>query len=241
VINLDPVEHITVSEKIAEQIIELVTTGRLRPGDRLPSERDLMEQLHVSRSPIREALRSLSLVGLLETRPGDGTYVSERIHGALAVQLASPLMLGRPDVLEWREVREPLEEQAAGLAAARATPEGVARLEAILAQMSAAGNDPESSSEADIAFHEAIGALSRNVTLQQLLRLCHDVYRGFLRDRRVHFVVGKVPEAGLREVVEAIKAGDAEAASRAMAAHLRVSKQEALVQELQGALGFVQR
>ncbi|MBN1246506.1 MAG: FadR family transcriptional regulator, partial [Anaerolineae bacterium] len=78
-----------------------------------------------------------------------------------------------------------------------------------------------------------IADMSGNSTLQELMRLFHDAYRGFLSDRRMHFAVGRVAECGHREIVDAIKAGDAEAAGRAMVHHLRVSKQQSLVEELE--------
>lgn len=230
-INLEPVERATVSERIAQKIIDLVNTGELKPGDRLPSERDLMAQLQVSRTPIREALRSLSLIGLLETRPGDGTYVSEHLTSALASQLAWPMVLGRQDVLEWIEVRGLLETHVAGLAAERATPSLIRRLEDALETYHDATEEFERLVGAEIAFHEVIVDMTGNETLKQLMRIFYDVYRQLVRDRRLHFAVGRTFEQGHREILEAIKAGDAEAASQAMTDHLRISKQQALAEE----------
>lgn len=168
-ISFEPVERTTVSEEIAQKVIELVNNGSLEPGDKLPSERKLMDQLNVSRSPIREALRSLSLIGLLETRPGNGTYVSEHLTPTLTDQINLSIMVKKADILEWLEVREPLEIQAASLAAERATPKGIERLQSVLDVYYDSTSDPQRLVEAEIQFHQTVVSLAGNTTLNQLM------------------------------------------------------------------------
>ncbi len=230
--NFKPVERATVSEKIARRIIELINKGKLQPGDKLPSERHLMEQLHVSRSPIREALRSLSLIGLLETRPGDGTYVSEHLTTTLADQVEWSILMDKEDILEWLEVREPLEVQAAGLAAERITPKGLRRLETALADYYNNADDPERLAEAEIRFHQTVVDIADNDTLRRLMGIFYDFYRQYVQQRRFRFATKNPHKQGHQEIIEAIKVGDTEAARQAMKNHLSVSKQRALAEEL---------
>jgi GntR family transcriptional repressor for pyruvate dehydrogenase complex len=231
-INFEPVERTTVSEEIAKKIINLVNSGSLLPGDKLPSERKLMDQLNVSRSPIREALRSLSLIGLLDTRPGDGTYVSEHLTPNLANQVDWSILMSKSDVLEWLEVREPLEIQAAALAAERATPEDLERLKAALAMYYDSTDDPKRLSEAEIQFHRTIVCIAGNMTLQQLMDIFYGFYRKYVQQQRFHFAVKDPRSQGHQEIVEAIRTGDTDAAREAMTRHLSVSKQRALAEEL---------
>ncbi|MGC9398070.1 MAG: FadR/GntR family transcriptional regulator [Anaerolineae bacterium] len=226
-----PVERTTVSEKIAKRIIALINTGKLKPGDKLPSERELMEQLHVSRSPIREALRSLSLIGLLETRPGDGTYISQHLTPALVNQIDWSMLIEKEDILEWLEVREPLEIQAAGLAAERATPEEIKHLEQMLSLYYNGIDDLERLVEREIRFHKAVVDMADNEILSELMEIFYGFYHRYVQQHRFYFTV-KPREQGHQGIVQAIKAGDPDAAREAMRTHLSVSRQRALAEEL---------
>lgn len=231
-ISFEPVDRTTVSEEIAKKIIDLVNSGSLKPGDKLPSERKLMDQLNVSRSPIREALRSLSLIGLLETRPGDGTYVSEHLTPTLTDQIDWSILMRKADIVEWLEVREPLEIQAATLAAERATQEGVEKLQSALQEYYDSSSDPQRLAQAEIQFHQAVVNLAGNATLRELMNIFYDFYRTYVQQERFHFAVKNPRAQGHRDIVEAIRAGDAEAAREAMIQHLSISKQRALAEEL---------
>ncbi len=230
-VNFDPVERTTMSEEIARKIIALINNGSLKPGDKLPSERKLMAQLDVSRSPIREALRSLSLIGLLETRAGDGTYVSEHLNPALVDEIDWSILIDKEDIMEWMEVREPLEIQAAGLAAERATRENVERLEEALQLYYNGLDDLEQLAEIEINFHQTIVEIADNEILRKLMDNFYIFYRRYVHQHRYYFSVTP-REQGHREIVEAIKAGDPDAAQRAMINHLTISKQRALAEEL---------
>ncbi|MBN1260235.1 MAG: FadR family transcriptional regulator [Anaerolineae bacterium] len=230
-ISFEPVERTTVSERIARRIINMINTGALKPGDKLPSERELMDQLHVSRSPIREALRSLSLLGVLETRAGDGTYVNEHITNTLADALEWYVLLGKRDILEWIEVREPLEIQAAGLAAQRVSPKTIKYLEKALVAYYDETEDFETMVETEINFHKAVVEISGNQTLKQVMAVFYDLYHDFVIHQRVAYARRDPREQGHQAIVDAIKTGDENAARKAMAEHLRISKQRALAEK----------
>jgi GntR family transcriptional repressor for pyruvate dehydrogenase complex len=233
-VSFEPVERTTVSEEIAKKIIDLINCGSLQPGDKLPSERALMDQLNVSRSPIREALRSLSLIGLLETRPGDGTYVSEHLTPSLVGHVDWSVLMDREDIFEWLEVREPLEIQAARLAAERATAEDVLRLEEALTAYHECADDEEQMVESEIRFHQTIAEIGGNETLRQLMTVLYTTYRRLVLQQRFRFAVRNRFALGHREICEAIRAGDGEAARKAMEHHLSLSRQRSLAETLNG-------
>lgn len=164
-----------LSDQIADQIKKLIQVNHLQVGDRLPSERDLSEQLQVSRSPVREAIRMLNSQGLLVTKRGGGTYVqltsaqwSNKTIAPLAGLLHQDLEY-RYDVLE---ARQALEKKTAALAALRATEkdkENIQRCFDVLIKYQRLG-DNEMSARADAQFHLAIAEASHNVVLIQVMR-----------------------------------------------------------------------
>ena len=126
-----PIQSVKVFEQVAEQIEKRILDGELRSGDRLPTERELAEQFHVSRTAVREAMKILAQKGLVDMRPGRGTIVIDGAHEAMqnSIDLAMKLKLGEvggSDNLV--EVREILETEIAALAAARATEKEIAAM-----------------------------------------------------------------------------------------------------------------
>jgi GntR family transcriptional regulator, transcriptional repressor for pyruvate dehydrogenase complex len=159
----------TVTDEAIAKIREMIVSGRWRPGDRLPREADLAVQLGLSRNSLREAVRALALVHVLEVRQGDGTYVSS-LEPDLLLETTSFVthLLQDHTVLELFEVRRLLEPAAAALAAVRMDASGRARLKAELDRMRAAGA-VEELVDADMAFHSAIAAAAGNAVLCALL------------------------------------------------------------------------
>lgn len=132
---LERPRKVTVVESIVEQIVRQIQSGKLKPGDRLPSERQLIEMLGVSRSSVREALQGLVVMGMVESRHGQGSFVSQGVT-RLQPKLDSPalpLSLQRAMRLHLIEARRTIECPVAELAAARAGEEGLARLRAVFA------------------------------------------------------------------------------------------------------------
>jgi GntR family transcriptional repressor for pyruvate dehydrogenase complex len=207
-----------------ERIGELIQTGALRPGDRLPPEGDLASELAVSRSSLREAVRALTFMGVLRTRQGDGTYVTE-LDGAtlleslgFAVDLASDRTL-----LEFFQLRRLLEPAAAALAAGLATDTDLADLGACLARMeeAAAAGDSDRFIDADLDFHHTVTGVVGNEVLSGLLRALG------LRSVRGHRWRARTDRAALdrslaehRAILDAVAAHDGDAARAAATAHL---------------------
>jgi GntR family transcriptional regulator, transcriptional repressor for pyruvate dehydrogenase complex len=159
----------SVTDEAIEKIKEMIISGALRPGDRLPREADLAQRLGLSRSSLREAVRALSLVRILDVRQGDGTYVTSLDSALLLDALSFVIELNQDQsVLELLEARRLLEADAAGLAAVRIAPEQVAELRALLEAMPGC-SDVEDFVENDIGFHRTIAEAAGNGVLAKLL------------------------------------------------------------------------
>lgn len=159
----------TVTDEAIAKIREMIVSGRWRPGDRLPREADLALQLGLSRNSLREAVRALALVRVLEVRQGDGTYVSS-LEPDLLLETTTFVahLLQDHTVLELFEVRRLLEPAAAALAAVRMDEAERHHLRAELERMRAAGN-LEEQMDADMAFHSVIARAAGNAVLSSLL------------------------------------------------------------------------
>ena len=214
--------------KLADQVVSAVegqiAAGAHQPGEKLPPERVLCAQFGVSRTALREAVRSLVAKGLLEVRAGGGTRV-RRPSAAPASQLlglAVQATSAGPGVT-WAhvlEARRVLEEEIAGLAAARRTEGDLEALRAAIDEMRARRDDAEDWSRADVRFHDALAVASGNPLMPLLL----GAMQGALLDaRRLAHRLPRTPVEALQHhlrVYAAVAAGDAAGARAAMHAHL---------------------
>ncbi|MEH1128153.1 FadR/GntR family transcriptional regulator [Micromonospora sp. CPCC 206061] len=158
-----------VTDEAIEKIKGMIVAGDLRPGDRLPREADLAERLGLSRNSLREAVRALSLIRVLDVRQGDGTYVTSLAPGLLLDALSFVVDFHRDDtVLEFFEVRRILEPAASALAARRMTDADIASLRAIHAALGDAPTIDELVSN-DLEFHRRIAAGAGNGVLCSLI------------------------------------------------------------------------
>ncbi|MGM0569083.1 FadR/GntR family transcriptional regulator [Marinobacter sp.] len=163
--NLTPIRRGSLVETAIESLRQAIQQGKWPVGQRLPVEADLAESLGVSRNTVREAVRVLAHVGMLETRQGDGTYVrSTRDPGE------SLRRIGRSRLRDQLEVRIMLEAEAAGLAARRRTANDIERMTAALDRRARAGDDLEQRIAHDEAFHHALVEAAHNPALLELYR-----------------------------------------------------------------------
>ena len=160
----------SLSDKAIARIRELIHSGHLPPGSRLPPEQQLASELGLSRNLTREAVKALVVARVLEIRRGDGTYVTSLEPAVLLEGLGAAVELLQGDTqLELAEVRRLFEPVATGAAAARITPAELGEVERHLAAMRAAKDDVELLNEHDAAFHRAVFAATGNRTLASLL------------------------------------------------------------------------
>ena len=208
-------------EQVAEQIRRLISGGKLKPGDLLPPERELAAKLGVGRSSIRDAVRTLEVMGILEPRQGHGTVVRDLSTDALVVPLASVLTRKREMVQELLDVRRMIEPGLAARAAKNATREEIARMGEILARHEGKLRRGEQAVDEDDAFHYAIALAARNSVVLRVL----DVLMDLLRESRSRSlqVPGRPRRSfdGHRRILRAIERRDAEAAETAVKKHLK--------------------
>ena len=226
--HLEEIDIPRPSDLILQQIRDLIKTGVLKPGQRLPSERALCERFGVGRGHVREALRKLEFYGIVKTRPQSGTVVERIGVRALDGLIENVLGIGgETDHVTLYEVRNMLEIQAAALAADRATADLIAAIaEADDAHGEAIAGGASGMDE-DALFHVRIAEASGNILLHTLISiLAPDIIKvsetsGTCREGRAEDA-----RAEHRQILDAIRARDSEAAADAMAAHIGLSRQQ---------------
>jgi GntR family transcriptional repressor for pyruvate dehydrogenase complex len=206
--------------EITRTLLDYLLSGEIETGSRIPPERQLAEALGIGRSAVREAIKSLSLLGLLDVRQGDGTYLSRSGSDLLPQVIEWGLLLGEQRIFDLVEARAEIEIMVAGFAAERANEESVARLRERLEALREAGEDVSKYVEADVALHLEIATLSENeifVSLVSSLRSLLGVWA-----KRVLAHAGETASSfAMHEpIVEAIARGDVEASRQAMRAHM---------------------
>ncbi|MEJ8473598.1 FadR/GntR family transcriptional regulator [Roseibium algae] len=220
------IDQTRTADAAIQQIEELILSGVLRPGDRLPAERDLSGELDVSRPVLREALKTLEQRGLLSSRQGGGTFVADVI-GPIFSEAVVALIGRHPSATsDYLEFRKDIEAVAAGHAAERASQTDHKILTEIIGQMDSAhaAGDHQREAELDVGLHQAIGEAAHNVILLHSLRSCYRLLTNgvfFNRQRLDHHPTAHtVVLAQHKEIVAHIIAGDAQAASEASRQHI---------------------
>jgi len=207
-----------VYEEVAKQLERLILK-KLQPGDKLPAERELAEMFGVSRSSIRDAIRSLELVGLVEPRQGAGTVVRE----VSAESLVNPLtiVLARQQISELLDFRKMLEPPLAARAATHASVEDITEMEEILRRQDDKLRRRELAIEEDSEFHYNVAMASDNSVVLKVLDVLMDLLRE-TRERALQ-VEGRPQKslAGHRRILMAIKRRDPAAAEDAMRRHIQ--------------------
>jgi GntR family transcriptional regulator, transcriptional repressor for pyruvate dehydrogenase complex len=208
-------------DRATDRILEMVVSGGLSPGERLPPERELCARLNVSRTVVREALNLLEARGLISIEHGRGAVVSGGNTDAVRDTLGLILRVRPKALWEVLEMRRILEVEISGLAAERATEEDIAAMRVQLERMATSIDAPEGYAEADAAFHVLFARATHNGVLLTMLEPIVDLLRA---SRRVS--AARRPGSALRalgeheEILRCVEAGDAERARREMRAHL---------------------
>ena len=217
-----PIHSSKVYEQITEQIEQLILSGKLRSGDRLPTERELAEQFQASRTAVREAMKTLAQKGLVDMRPGRGTIVIDGTSQAMRHSLGLMMRVGQADGPEnLVEVREILEPEIAALAAARATEEHIAALQEAVEIMDASLDDADTFIDADNDFHRALAKATQNALILSFLDSIVDLLSE--QRKNIFSVTGGSSRGQMHHklLLAAIQRHDPEAARVAMRAHLQ--------------------
>jgi GntR family transcriptional repressor for pyruvate dehydrogenase complex len=206
--------------ELTRKLLDYLLSGEVEPGTKIPGERHLAEALGVGRSAVREAIKSLSLLGLLDVRQGDGTYLSRSGSDLLPKVIEWGLLLKVPSIMDLLEARAEIEIVTAGLAAMRAGEPEVTRLQERLRAMRSAGDDVDAYVEADIAFHLEIARASGNEVLANLVVSLRALLRVWFDRVLRHAGETKTSLAMHEPIAKAIASSDPEAARVAMKAHM---------------------
>jgi GntR family transcriptional repressor for pyruvate dehydrogenase complex len=207
-------------QEIVDQIQQQILSGALKPGDQIPAERDLADRFGVSRTAVREAIKSLTEKGLIEVYVGRGTFVTNLSPDRVVESLTLLLRNEHDNIPRLQEAREVLEVPMARLAALRRTDENIARLRAIAAEMEEEQSISPRLIDADTDFHVEVARATGN----PVLVLMSQTIVALLRSERLDGnSVGdslSAAFAGHRDIVDAIADGDGNRAAQAMADHL---------------------
>ncbi len=218
---LTPITRTTLTADICRQMVNHLIRGVWSEGDRIPAERDLCQQLGVGRASLREALKALEIMGMIETRLGDGTYVCKRSEFFSRPLLWAIVSGSEADMNELVEARVLIEVELAGMAAERATDEDIEHLTELLDRMSKVKKSPQEFVQADVDFHLTLARAASNKILMNALQM--------IRNLLHRWILSAVGTSGIadkacsqhKRMLAAIKTGDAATARKEMRRHLR--------------------
>lgn len=215
----------TPVSEVARRMLDLFTSGSIAPGTRLPPERQLAATLGVGRSAVREALAALEILGIVDVRPGSGTYLRGTASELLPQTLRWGLLIGERNTAQLLELRSGLEIYVARLAAARGDRADIAKVGAHLERMREGLSNLKLFAKADLDFHDALGRAAGNALLVDLLHVARSLLQVYA-DRAVH----DLDEARLAvqehdAIFRAVVVGDEDAAASAMAVHMATASE----------------
>jgi GntR family transcriptional regulator, transcriptional repressor for pyruvate dehydrogenase complex len=225
---LKAIKKIRLYEEVVGQLHQLIDAGKLKAGDRLPSERELAETFRVSRSSVREAIKTLENQGMVITRPGSGTFITAVNVEAIIPPLASLLSRGKDALIDLFEMRCLVEPNIAALAAERATPADILRLKEICTEQEQQIKQDTSAVDRDAAFHLTIGRATHNAALQRLVASIVEILKP-IREKSLQ-TPGRAHKslASHREILVAIERHDPELARQAMQRHIQAVEENVL-------------
>lgn len=216
----DPLKKVTICDMVVQNIINKIKSGQLKVGDRLPSERELAESLRVSRVSIREGIKVLASMGLLDVRIGDGTFVKKLDVSRVMEPLTCSLYLERLALSELMESRKIIEVSIAGLAASRATEENLTILRDTIEDMVNNYTNAEEFRESDVDFHVALAEAAQNAVLHKVLITVRDLLK--INSKATYHVPGACEKALKyhQGIYKAIEEKDSDKAKITMLQHL---------------------
>ncbi|MCC7446118.1 MAG: FadR family transcriptional regulator [Anaerolineae bacterium] len=207
-----------------DQIKQLIASGAVVPGQRLPPERELAERLGVGRNSVREALKILEAVGLVESRVGDGTFITAQTGASIGRTIGLSLALWGGTIVEILDARRMIEVEATRAAAEKITTQELSDLETELNRMESSDDQIEVYLTADMNFHRRIGQASHNTIIAHIISDLIDLLEQVLREASAHQLpLQNESTATHRAVFEAIAQHDGAAAAEAMRRHLEFS------------------
>ncbi|CCO06967.1 FadR/GntR family transcriptional regulator [Desulforamulus hydrothermalis] len=219
-----PIKTKKIYEEIVEQIKQMIARGELTPGDKLLPERELADRLQVGRSAVREAYRALEAIGVIEIRPGEGTFVRELGTKCMTDIMSLAVSTGKDTLFELLELRKIIETEAAALAAMRRTKEDLKNIKYWLDKMNEDINQGSLGDLSDIKFHYAIAAAAHNSLLMKIMNSISETMKREMKVVRQKLYLTPGTPRSLYEqhliIYDAIVSGDEAKAREAMLMHL---------------------
>lgn len=226
------VQHSSTADEVIRQVEWLILQGVMRPGDRLPAERELSLQLGVSRPVLRDALKDLEMRGLILSRHGGGTFVANVISDVFAEPVMDLIASHRKAIYDYLDYRKEIEAVAAGMAAERATDADLAMLSRVIETMRSAHKTGDFTEEAkaDVEFHNTVSEIAHNIILLHTLRSCYRLHMdGVFYNRTLLYSLPGVRADLLAQheaVASAIASRNPDAARSASRSHITYVEQK---------------
>ena len=218
---LNPVKNIKVYEVIMEEIKDIVKKGELKSGEKLPSERELADKLEVSRTSVREALKALTMLGLIESKHGECNFIKSNFENSLLEPLSIVFLLigsKNEDIIELRRIIEP---EAAGLAAKNITESELRDLKEIMKELNNS-LDAEICAQLDKKFHYKIAQASGNHLISTIMFSISSLIEKYIDSSRIHNINKKVVKLQHEEIYKALESRDSKKASEYVKKHLEL-------------------
>jgi GntR family transcriptional repressor for pyruvate dehydrogenase complex len=218
-----PIRSSKISDEVYKQLVSLISSGKLKPGEKLPSEREMATDLGISRQSIREALYRAETVGLIEVRHGEGSFVLSSIGEPLKPPLLVLLEEEAGRIFEFLEVRKLIEGWCAERAAREATAGDLAKLKGILEKMKNGTPGDRGWEEADVELHLSVAGAAHNVIAMHIMEALKESFGSFFRFRKVLMRPEKkdLLVQHHHEIYSAISQRNPSLAKRKIVAHLR--------------------
>jgi len=227
-LSIKPIQRRSIPEEIIRELQNLIDAGHYKPGSKLPGEREFSKMLKVSRPSLREALRTLSLLGIIENRPGSGTYLATSTAKSAIEPFSIILSIRKGAIQEIFEARESLEGTAAELAAQRRDDTDLLSMQRALKNMQSSLNDPQNYSLAELQFHQAVIEAGKNRIIADLME---KVYKLLVKTRNLVGRYSSDPHSYIVKdfanhelIFKYIKAKNTEMARKAMIDHMQILK-----------------
>ena len=217
---LEPIKRQKVAEQVRDRLCSMVQVGTWQSGQRLPSEKELCELLRVGRSSLREAVKSLEFMGLVEIRPGEGTFVTKDTSSAVDAAVARAVTLSQQDALDLIEARELIEAHMAALAALRIDADGLTELKGHWDRMRQNLSRPKPFVEADLSFHVCLAQAAQSRVLLRIYLTIRELLEQLIGQALGAPGTSQAAVDDHARIIQAIERRDAAAAGEAMRTHL---------------------
>ena len=221
--NYKTVKRSSTREQVMEQILKSIESGQLKPGDKLPTEQQLIEMFGVGRSTIREATSTLSTLGYIQSIQGKGCFVCEDLDPVKATGFALQNLQAATNIIDLMEVREILECNAVRLAAQRADTDEIDRIQTIYSKMKETQNDLSRFIEYDFQFHIALARSTRNQLILEMMKgIVEKVHKEYDKFRPNELFQRDKAILTAEHIVDYVARGEGEKAAASMQAHLNL-------------------